>query len=366
MFTYLRGAALLALVLFLIAGCSSTPDIPDEESAITYRSTEEKSETKTESPVVTKPAEQPASSATGRATGPVAVVEGTPIPAAEYNQELDRLMASGRVPPQMMSRVPELLTQQLVTKRLIAKKIKAANIQITDAQLDTKIKELRADFDRTQKLGAGPQMTFEQALQAMGMDPKNYKASIREGLEFETLLKKDGYQETTAAEAKTYYEQNPKQFHQPEQVRASHILIKVEGEDPKTWADAKVRIEALRAQATAKGADFAAIATQSSEGPSKDRGGDLGYFGRKQMVPAFDQVVFSMKKGEVSAPVRTKFGWHIILKTDERKERTLPFNEIAEPLRRRLNQQKFQGALMAYIKSVREGADVKLMLENIK
>jgi peptidyl-prolyl cis-trans isomerase C len=364
MLEYLRGTTLSVLLLFLLASCSTTPDIPDEEEAISYRSTDE---TKTpESPVVAKTDPAPASGGVGRAQGPVAMVEGKPIPADVYNKELDRLLASQRVPPEMMSQVPERLTQQLVIRQLILQKIKAENIQITDAQLESKVKELRADFERTQKVSAGPKMSFEQALQAMGMDPKNYKASLREGLEFEALLKKGGYKETTAAEAKTYYEQNPKQFQQPEQVRASHILIKVEGEDPKAWSEAKTRIEAIRTQATAKDADFAALAKQSSEGPSKDRGGDLGFFGRKQMVPAFDTAVFSMKKGEVSAPVRTKFGWHIILKTDERKARTLAFDEIGEPLRRRLNQQKFQRALQNYVKGLRDGADVKLMLENIK
>lgn len=109
-----------------------------------------------------------------------------------------------------------------------------------------------------------------------------------------------------------YYEENPETFTTPEQAEASHILIKV---DPDADEDA---VEAARKEAediykmALDGADFAELAKEFSQGPTKDRGGYLGKFGRNSMVKPFADKVFSMKAGEIGEPVKTRFGWHVI------------------------------------------------------
>ena len=92
-----------------------------------------------------------------------------------------------------------------------------------------------------------------------------------------------------------------------EQIKARHILVKTEDEAKKI----KTEIDG--------GADFAEVAKKKSIGPSKTKGGDLGYFNREQMVPAFATAAFKLKKGEVSAPIKTSFGWHVIKLEDRRK-----------------------------------------------
>jgi len=90
------------------------------------------------------------------------------------------------------------------------------------------------------------------------------------------------------------------------QVKVSHILLKKE-------AEAKAVLEELK-----KGASFSKIAQERSLCPSKKRGGDLGFFGRGQMVKEFEKAAFTLKKGDTSEIVKTQFGYHIIKKTDER------------------------------------------------
>jgi peptidyl-prolyl cis-trans isomerase D len=118
--------------------------------------------------------------------------------------------------------------------------------------------------------------------------------------------------EIDEVEISEYYEAHPDQFENPKTVEARHILIKV-GQDAsdEEVAKAKERIEDILKKAR-EGQDFAELAKQYSEGPSKDKGGHLGSFRREAMVKPFADKAFSMQAGDISEPVRTRFGWHII------------------------------------------------------
>ena len=118
--------------------------------------------------------------------------------------------------------------------------------------------------------------------------------------------------EITADNIALYYDENPDMFTTPEQAEASHILIKV-AQDADDAAVESARQEAQEVYKKAMdGADFAELAKEFSQGPTKDRGGYLGKFGRNSMVKPFADKVFSMNADEISEPVRTRFGWHII------------------------------------------------------
>lgn len=123
------------------------------------------------------------------------------------------------------------------------------------------------------------------------------------------------------ADARRIYDQQVGSAKPQEEVRARHILVESE-------ALAKEIGEQL-----AKGGDFIALAKQHSKDPgSKDEGGDLGYFGSGQMVPIFEETAFKLKKGEISAPVKSQFGWHILKLEDRRAKGAPPFDAIKERL----------------------------------
>ncbi|MEM7619181.1 MAG: peptidylprolyl isomerase [Pseudomonadota bacterium] len=152
-------------------------------------------------------------------------------------------------------------------------------------------------------------------------------------------------QSVTDEEAKKVYNQQIKAITPQEEVRASHILVKTEKE-------AKEISEQLK-----KGSDFAKLAAEKSIGPSKAKGGDLGFFSKDRMVRPFAEAAFKLKKGETSEPVKTEFGWHLI-KLQERRTRPLPkFEAIKDRLKASLLQQKAQSA----VETLRKKAEINIL-----
>ncbi len=130
---------------------------------------------------------------------------------------------------------------------------------------------------------------------------------------------------------RTYYQEHQDKFGLPEQRQASHILILAPGDaDESAVAEAKGKLENIRARAE-QGEDFAQLAKEFSQDPgSAENGGDLGYFGRGVMDPAFEQAVFAMQPGEISEPVRSSFGFHLIMLQDIKTGSVKPF-DMARP-----------------------------------
>jgi peptidyl-prolyl cis-trans isomerase D len=152
-----------------------------------------------------------------------------------------------------------------------------------------------------------------------------------EGLRAKTIV--------PAADIEREYNNNSEQYTTPEQVRASHILLKTEGKDD---AAVKAKAEELLKQARG-GADFAELAKKNSEDDaSAKNGGDLDYFGRGRMVPEFDQAVFAMQPGTISDLVKTQYGYHIIKLVDKKNATTRPLTEVRQQLTDQLAYQRAQ------------------------
>ncbi len=151
----------------------------------------------------------------------------------------------------------------------------------------------------------------------------------------------EGKVKVTDKEVKDYYEKHKSEFVQPEQVRARHILVKVPPKaDKKQWAEAKKKAEMIRAKAL-KGEDFAKLAQEYSDDPgSKGRGGDLGYFQKGRMVPEFEQAAFALKTGQVSQPVKTTFGYHIIKVEGKKPSKQESFKDVQQKIRQKLEREK--------------------------
>jgi peptidyl-prolyl cis-trans isomerase C len=151
------------------------------------------------------------------------------------------------------------------------------------------------------------------------------------------------------AAKKTYDEQVKKIESKPE-VSARHILVKTE-------EDALDIIERLN-----RGSDFAELAKEKSTGPSGAQGGDLGYFSKGQMVPEFDKVVFELKKGDISEPVKTQFGWHVIKIEDKRDSKPPAFDTVKGRLIAGMVSQK----AVEVITALRMSAKIEIVDQEIK
>ena len=151
-------------------------------------------------------------------------------------------------------------------------------------------------------------------------------------------------------EIAAFYQQNLSQYQTPAQLRASHILFKLEGKDEKV---VQALAEDVLKKATAPSADFAALAKQYSEDDTNNQnGGDLDYFGRGRMVAEFEQAAFGMKAGEISNLVKTAFGFHIIKVVDNQPDQTRPIVEVHAELEDQLKWQKAQAEAERIAKSL--------------
>ena len=152
------------------------------------------------------------------------------------------------------------------------------------------------------------------------------------------------------ADIQAFYTQNLQQYQTPAQVRASHILFKIEGKDEKV---VRAQAEDVLKKVKAPGADFAALAKQYSEDDSNNaNGGDLDYFGRGRMVAEFEQAAFAMKPGEISDLVKTAFGFHIIKVVDNKPDATRPVAEVRPEIEEQLKWQKAQAEAEKIAKSL--------------
>ena len=167
-------------------------------------------------------------------------------------------------------------------------------------------------------------------------DPDAYKTDVKVGTE----------------QIAEYYDSHIDEFKTPKRVKARHILIKVdEGADEKT-VEAK-KAEAMKIYKMAEaGQDFAALAKKYSEGPSRDQGGELGWFTRDKMVKPFADKAFEMKSGEISEPIRTRFGWHIIKVEQVEDASTTPLEAASESIRRKLVEEKAKALALEKAESV--------------
>ncbi len=142
--------------------------------------------------------------------------------------------------------------------------------------------------------------------------------------------------EITNQEIRQYYDEHPDEFTEEKTVEARHILIRLDEQADQSIVEEK-RQEILSVLEKARaGQDFAELAEKYSEGPTKDNGGYLGAFPRGSMVKAFEDAAFSMEEGQISEPVRTRFGWHIIKVERVNEEKIRTFEEVEEQIRNQL------------------------------
>jgi peptidyl-prolyl cis-trans isomerase C len=236
----------------------------------------------------------------------VARVDGQPIRRSD-------VLAFQRSLPAQFQQVPIEALLEPIVERLVAQKLLV---------LDGRKKNLQADAEVRQRLTQFEDRVIQEVLLNRMLADKISDAALR----------------TRYA---AYQKENPGK----EEVRASHILVGSE-------AQAKEILTALKG-----GADFGKLASEKSIDPAgKQSGGDLGYFGKDEMVPEFAEAAFAMKPGETAtAPVRTQFGWHVIRVADRRTVAE-SFEEVRERLSSDLSQEIMQG----YVEGLRKTAKVEL------
>jgi peptidyl-prolyl cis-trans isomerase C len=265
------------------------------------------------------------------AGGPVARINGEEVARADFDKQMERTRArfqrAGRqVAPALETRLKENLVRKLVEESLIAQKAKAEGVTVAKDELDAKVREHKERF--------GSDKAFQSFLERTSQSEADVVADLEKTLLRDKLFAKLlASSEPTEADLKKYYDENLDKYKQKEQIKASHILIKVE--KTATEKDKKAKLaEAKKVMAEVKksGANFEEVAKKYSDGPTKDRGGDLGTFSRGRMVKPFEDAAFAAKAGEIVGPVETQFGYHVIKVYEKTPEQQRSFDEVKDSI----------------------------------
>jgi parvulin-like peptidyl-prolyl isomerase len=308
-------------------------------------------------PTATATPSEAAASASINLQDPVATVDGDRISKAQLDEAFDKAVqmtgvkASDLTPEQKLEGYRQIL-DELITEKLVNKA--AAGISVPQADVDAQIAKIKAQFPSDED--------FSKQLAQVGQTPEQLGETIKKMLQQQRWLESQlsGKTEVSDEEAKKFYEENKTEFEQPETVKASHILFRVNKDDSEEVVNQKLKA-AQGAEARAKkGEDFSALAKELSEEPgAKESGGDLGFFPKDRMVPEFAEVAFSEKVGEISDPVRNQFGWHVIKVTEKKPAGTLPYDEVKAQLITYLKAKKQEEAAQQVLKSLRDSAKIE-------
>jgi len=170
--------------------------------------------------------------------------------------------------------------------------------------------------------------------------------------ELESELKKSF--KVSEAEVAKYYQEHQDKYVTPERIKASHILV-----------DSEAQAKAILGQIK-KGADFGQLARQSSKCPSAQRGGDLGWFGKGKMDPAFEKAAFALKKGELGDVVKSSSGYHVVRLDDRRETRTRTLEQVSRSIERIIQRERMEKELASLKESIKKKAPVAVNDEYFK
>lgn len=256
----------------------------------------------------------------------------------KFNQDQYRLALSTGNPPRTPAQF-ETLVRESLQQSIIPQALQESGF-VTSAEAERLMKLLGETRDV--EIAALPELpadtaevTDAQIKQWYDSHPKDFRQPETVSLEFVEINAATLPPAAAADEAtlRKRYADEKARFSTPEARLASHILIAADGSDPAKLKAAEAKAAALAAQAKAPGADFAALAKANSDDTgSKATGGDLGWVERDSMVKPFEDALFGMKAGEVSAPVKTEFGYHVLQLREVRGGQQRPFEEVRDQL----------------------------------
>lgn len=223
----------------------------------------------------------------------------------------------------MVEQNGEEALNMLISEKILSLEVEKSKIEISNEEMDEAVKEMTDYY--------GGEEQLNNAIASYGLTMETVKENIKTNIQMEKML--EDYVEITDEEMQEFYESNKDYLNEEETVKARHILVETE----ELANEVKAKLN--------EGGDFAELAKEySTDSSNNQNGGELGYFPRGKMVEAFEDAAFSMDINEVSEPVKTNFGYHIIKVEDKTEAKELTFDEAKEDIRKQIVQQKMPTA----------------------
>jgi len=289
----------------------------------------------------------------------VARVNGEAIERWEFDNAVKRIeaRAGAPVPPDKRDEVLRSVLEQLVAFHLLAQESRARKLDVADADVEAQLGQIRGSFPTDQ--------AFQQGIAAQGLTLDQVRQQTRTNLLVQKVIEAEVASKVVVqdAEISAFYQQNLERFKQGDTVHASHILIGVpQNPSPEQKTEAKTKAQAVLKQVRG-GGDFAALArAESQDSGSAPNGGDLGFFPKGQMTPAFEEAAFKIQPGAVSAVVETRFGFHIIKVHERRGPRTAPLAEVGGQIKNFLEQGQREQKLEQFVEQVKTKSKIEILV----
>ena len=274
----------------------------------------------------------------------VAKVNDYEIKFQEYQAELKEVLKNMHLGEPNIDAKKRAI-EQLIDGYLLLNSAKKSNIEISEDDVENEMVELKLKFNSEDD--------FNNMLNNEEIEIETIKERIKNNLLITKFVKTNFSVETDIPIEKLQeiYKENINSFKTHEMVKASHILIK--GTDKESLSRAEELYKKIKTKD-----DFDKLAAECSDCPSNCQYGDLGYFPKGKMVSDFEEVAFNLKQNEFSKPVKTKFGYHIIMNTGKKESVIADFDEVKDALKDRLKRIDSELKLIKHLKGLRSKADI--------
>jgi len=295
-------------------------------------------------------------------TDVVARVNGVGIARKELEDAEQALLTQwqqrGRdIPPEKKADFDRQVLDELIGRELVLQEARSHKLGDTETLVQQELSMIKTRL--------GGEAGFVKALKEAGLTEEQYIRRLRENMiirdSVNAVVEKEA--KVTPEDIKAYYDTNRERFHQPEMVRASHILILVPaGATSQVKTQKLAQIETVQSLLK-QGGQFAELAKKFSEDTTTaPNGGDLDYFPRGAMVPEFDAVAFALPTNKVSDIVTTKFGYHLLMVTDRKPARELPFDEVKANIEKFLLGNRGIEIARKHVQDLRAAAKIEVLI----
>ncbi len=247
----------------------------------------------------------------------------------------------------------------LIADKLLDSEMRSLSIEVADHEVDYALEDVL-------KQNKMEKEQFEKALGREGFTVASYREFLQKQLARMKLLQLKVRSKVRVSDVKAEHARRAQMEGQDDEIHARHLILKLpKGASPKDEEAVVARAQDLARRARA-GEDFVALIKKHSEGPSRDDGGDLGWFRRGVMVGEFEKVAFALKAGEISVPVKTNFGFHVVKVEERRKLAPKPFDEVREELRERLLRDQMAQYTQSYVDELRRASVVEVKIPELR
>ena len=293
----------------------------------------------------------------------VAIINGEIITLAElerYRSKLQEMSKATGNPAEKAAKAPESqreILERLIEEKLVDQQCKKMAIKVSTRDIDMAIEDVK-------RANAITDEQLKVALIAEGLSLEEYRQQLREQIKRATLVSRVVRKKVIVDDErlKKFYREHIERFKEPDQMRASHILIMI----PQN-AD-ELLMEALRHKSETildrlrRGEDFGELARLYSDDASAKSGGDLGFFKRGELLPEFERVTLNLQPGQVSGLVRTKLGFHIVKITGRKAGSVMPYEDVKEKVRNQYYEEESKRLYEVWLEKVKAESFIEVKL----